>query len=394
MKVALALSGGGVRAAVFHSGVLWRLALDGLLESTTFVSTVSGGSLVVGLILCQNSHRWPDSDEFLNFVLPRVRERLTTATLQWSYLWRVIALPWRLARGRAHVLARQLEAQWGICGSMQDVGATPRWIVNATCYETGRNWRFSQPRMGDYVTHYVLRPGTRIADAMAASAAVPGLIGPLAIRSDDYDWHRYEDGQLVPASTPAKRYELWDGGVYDNLGLEPLFKLDGGFRDGFDFLLVSDASAPLAFDPRTLKRMLKPGHRALRLVDVSTEQVRGLRSRSVIAEFKRSPDSGAYLRIGNTVKEIYRAAGRNSPAGDQLSDVDVRWAESFKTTLRRLSGVEFELLMRHGFEVANATLATRQAARFSFVDRAGVLSRRGGLGPRTTRPSGGRPRRA
>ena len=72
MKVALALSGGGVRAAVFHCGVLQRLALDGLLESTTFVSTVSGGSLVMGLILCQNGHRWPGSKEFLDVVLPSV----------------------------------------------------------------------------------------------------------------------------------------------------------------------------------------------------------------------------------------------------------------------------------------------------------------------------------
>ena len=100
---------------------------------------------------------------------------------------------------------------------MQDVTETPRWIVNATCYETGRNWRFSRPRMGDYVTNYVLEPAMPIADAIAASAAVPGLIGPLAIRSDEYDWHRYEKGRLVAASTPAKRYALWDGGVYDNL---------------------------------------------------------------------------------------------------------------------------------------------------------------------------------
>ena len=224
MRVALALSGGGVRASVFHCGALQRLALDGLLESTTFVSTVSGGSLVVGLILCQNGHRWPGSDEFLNEVVSRVRARLTTATLQGSYAWRSVALPWRLARGRAHVLAGQLEAQWGIHGSMQDVTETPRWIVNATCYETGRNWRFSRPRMGDYVTNYVLEPAMPIADAIAASAAVPGLIGPLAIRSDEYDWHRYEKGRLVAASTPAKRYALWDGGVYDNLGVEPLFQ--------------------------------------------------------------------------------------------------------------------------------------------------------------------------
>ena len=76
MRVALALSGGGVRAAVFHCGVLQRLALDGLLESTTFVSTVSGGSLLVGLIMCQNTHRWPRSDEYLTTVLPRVREAI------------------------------------------------------------------------------------------------------------------------------------------------------------------------------------------------------------------------------------------------------------------------------------------------------------------------------
>ena len=366
MKIALALSGGGVRAAVFHCGVLRRLALDGLLESTTFVSTVSGGSLVVGLIICQNGHRWPGSDEFLNAVLPSVRARLTTATLQWSYLWRSVALPWRLARGRAHVLAGQLEAQWGIHGSMQDVTETPRWIVNATCYETGRNWRFSRPRMGDYVTNYVLEPAMPIADAIAASAAVPGLIGPLAIRSDEYDWHRYEKGRLVVASTPAKRYALWDGGVYDNLGVEPLFKPGGGFRDGFDFLVVSDASAPLSLEHGRLKRILMPWCRALRLVDVATEQVRGMRARSLISEFERSPDAGAYLRIGNTVEEIYGAVRRNAPMGDHLEATDVARAECFKTTLRRMSLEEFDLLMRHGFEVANATMATRQAARFCY----------------------------
>ena len=147
--MALALSGGGVRASVFHCGVLQRLVLDGQLESTAFVSSVSGGSLVTGLILCQNGHRWPNSDEFLDSVLPRIRECLTTATLQYSYAWRSIVFPWRLVRGRAHVLAKQLERQWGIRGTLQDVARAPRWIVNAACYETGRNWRFSQPRMGD-----------------------------------------------------------------------------------------------------------------------------------------------------------------------------------------------------------------------------------------------------
>ena len=220
--------------------------------------------------------------------------------------------------------------------------------------------------MGDYITHYVLEPATPIADAIAASAAVPGAIGPLTIRSDEYKWHRYEGGQLVPASTSGKRYALWDGGVYDNLGVEPLFKPGGGFRDGFDFLLVSDASAPLSLDFRNLKRVLMPWRRALRLVDVAMEQVRGLRARSLVAELQRSPDAGAYVRIGNTVEEICGAVGRNAPVGTKLTDAEVAQAGRFKTTLRRLRLDEFELLLRHGFEAGNATLATRQATKFSY----------------------------
>ena len=364
MRLALALSGGGVRAAVFHCGVLQRLALDGLLERTTFVSTVSGGSLLTGLILCQNDHRWPSSEEFLEGVLQKVTRCLTTATLQWSYVWRAFAAPWRLAQGRAWILARQLEAQWGIDGSLQDLPPTPRWIINATCYETGKNWRFSQPRMGDYLTQYVLEPDLPIADAIAASAAVPGLIGPLVICSDRYDWRGYEAGQLVPTSTPARRYELWDGGVYDNLGVEPLFKPNGGFRDGFDLLVVSDASAPLELAPRTLSRMLRPANRALRLVDIASDQVRSLRSRALVAEFGRAENTGVYFRMGNTMEGIYSAVGRTAPPGDHLTTADASQVGTFPTTLRRLTQSQFKRIQRHGFEVADATLVTRLTSRF------------------------------
>ncbi|MXW06826.1 MAG: patatin-like phospholipase family protein [Gammaproteobacteria bacterium] len=367
MKLALALSGGGIRAAAFHCGVLQRLALNDLLEKTTFVSSVSGGSLVVGLILCKNGLQWPGSDEFLNRVLPRVRKCLTTSTLQWSYAWRSFVLPWRLIRGRAHILAKQLERQWGVQGTIQNIEPQPRWIVNATCFETGRNWRFDHKRMGDYITQYVIRPNIPIASAIAASAAMPGLIGPLIIRSNDYEWYRYEGKELRSTTPVAKRYELWDGGVYDNLGVEPLFKPGGGFRDGFDFLLVSDASSPLELDPRTLRRMIKPIHRTMRLINIATEQIRGLRARTVVSDFATGRSLGAYLRIGNTVEDIFSASGEVVPEFSYLSPTEVKQASTFATTLRRISPSEFDLLMQHGFEVANATLATRQKDLFKFL---------------------------
>ena len=49
--IALVLSGGGIRAMAFHLGVLRRMAEQGLLERVSHLSSVSGGSLIVGLVL-------------------------------------------------------------------------------------------------------------------------------------------------------------------------------------------------------------------------------------------------------------------------------------------------------------------------------------------------------
>jgi NTE family protein len=220
--------------------------------------------------------------------------------------------------------------------------------------------------MGDYISHYVLDPDVPLADAMAASAAVPGLIGPLVVRSGRYAWHRYEAERLVPTATPAERYELWDGGVYDNLGLEPLFKPGGGVRDGVDLLVISDASAPQQLRPGSLNRMRWPAHRVLRLIDIACDQVRGLRSRAVVAQFAHKKATGVYFKMGNTVDDIYLGVGQSAPPTPQLGAEDVSRAGTFPTTLRRLTEKEFNGIHRHGFEVADATLATRLASKFLY----------------------------
>src|SRR5215210_5840376 len=48
-KIGLALSGGGFRAALFHVGVLARLAELGILRAVEVISTVSGGSIIGAL---------------------------------------------------------------------------------------------------------------------------------------------------------------------------------------------------------------------------------------------------------------------------------------------------------------------------------------------------------
>lgn len=359
LAIALALSGGGVRAAVFHLGVIRRMAEDRLLERVTFLSTVSGGSLVAGLIFSLAGERWPTSDTYLAAVLPQARALLTRTDIQREMICRFATRPRLWTRGRAQALADAMRTRWGVTARLGDLPTTPRWVINATAYESGKNWRFTPQRMGDYVLGHVLEPHFPLVEAMAASAAFPGLIGPLVLDARDYAWAEYANGQTRatrPAPAKVPRVHLWDGGVYDNLGVEALFKPRGNhYRDEYNFLVVSDASGGLGPARPVVHQ------RATRLIAIATDQVRSLRARSLVAHFLEQPHSGVYLRMGNSAAAIYRDARIPegeiaAPVDGYLSDEEVRAAAHMETTLRRLSAVEFARVCRHGWEVAHCTL--------------------------------------
>jgi NTE family protein len=352
----LALSGGGVRAMAFHSGVLRFLAEHGLLERVRHISSVSGGSLLVGLILQRAGMRWPTSGGYLTTILPAVRDQLTTRNLQMSALGRLL-LPWnwQFLSSRANVVAQAIQASWGIRGTLSDLPPTPVWSINGTTAETGRRFRFKLNGCGDYQLGYADASAFPLAQALAVSAAFPGAIGPLAIKCSRYDWRKRphwnaskEEERSV--QLPYKRLHLYDGGLYDNLALEPLF--DAGLQQAKNprgTILVSDAGAPLtvgfesgSFNPRRLKRWL----------DLATEQQRALRVRSFVNAL-RNGLPGAYLQIGSAaieeLEKMSHPAGRCQP---WLSTADARTAAAFATSLGQHTAATFDLLSRHGYETA------------------------------------------
>ena len=81
--------------------------------------------------------------------------------------------------------------------------------------------------------------------------------------------------------------------------------------------------------------------------------------------FSTLQDVGGVLQNRNTVEKIYSDAGVSAPKGKYLSADDVEREATLPTTLRRLTMSEFARLRRHGFEVADATLATRLPNRFA-----------------------------
>ena len=356
MKLALALSGGGVRAAVFHLGVLGRLAHARKLGDVTAISSVSGGSLAVGLVMAKCHHEWPNDRRFLSEIVPGLHDLMVGRDLQWAFIAASLCRPWRMTSGRAWVLADVLRRVWHIEGDLGDLPPTPVWTINATCYQTGKNWRFERSVMGDYQTRYVRHPRLALASALAASAAVPGLIGPLTIDSRRHRWSADHDRD-EPIEPKHPSLQLWDGGVYDNLGVEALFKPGSGLVDGIDALIVSDASRPLGVArPKPFWRFGSIAS-SLRLIDMATDQVRSVRARTLIDHFRKHPDSGTYLRMGKRRSPEHRLlSGTRSVT---MTTEEVRSASNLGTTLRRLTSGEFSRLFRHGYEVAEATLAKR-----------------------------------
>lgn len=359
--IGLALSGGGVRAIAFHAGALRRLAELGRMSEIVHASTVSGGSLFTGLVLHFSDYKWPSDGHYLTEVFPRVRQLLTTSSLQANAMWRLALLPqnWRYLTSRANVVAQSLSRDWGITTTLSSLPASPIWSINGSCAESGRRFRFKSCEMGDHESGYALAPNFPVAAAMAVSAAFPGGIGPLAISTSDFSWTKkatWGDTHAKPHSPRFSKLHIYDGGVYDNLGLEPLF--DMGRQElrqpeerphralGIDYLFVSDAG--LGYARQALPHPINPT-RLKRVADLAFDQVRALRIRALMNYLQNNPEGGCLLPIGFTApKDV-----TTSPSMAFMSPEVARMAATVKTSLTCLPPDKFDLVARHGYETAH-----------------------------------------
>lgn len=338
-EISLALSGGGVRAMAFHMGVLRYLSDRGWLDRVVRISSVSGGSLVTGLIFSVNGGKWPRTKEEFVQVQDKVRSIMCSTDLRWSaakhLLW---PLNWRFLLSRANLVERAIRSAWGVLLHLDELPEVPVWSINGTAAENGKRYRFKLDGMGDYAFGYA-KVRVRLSTAMAVSAAFPGLIGPLTIRTGHYTWRRRPYGappsEEKPVRPEFKKLHLYDGGVYDNLGLESLFDASKG-RSKYDddVIIVSDAGAPLeqgfslwALNPFRFKR----------ISDIMSDQIRSLRVRPLIEHVKRQK-AGAYLQMDN----IHVPA--DSP--------DAQLTIGFKTDLCKLTPAQFDAMTGHGYVVA------------------------------------------
>ena len=253
--IGLALSGGGSRAIAFHLGCLRALHDLGILDRVKVLSTVSGGS-VIGALYALSDEPFPEFEKKVQGILIRglVRPTVRTAllTTEWpkalfcyalvcstnlilfsaSCLFRLSSLfvplkirdrwqfnswdaPVRRFASRTTVFRKALDDNLFNNACMNDLNSDkPLLIVNTTDLRTGSAFYFTAKESGSWRLGKLTHTDIRLAQAVTASVAYPLFLPAI----DERLVFNQRDG-----SRRIERVALADGGIYDNLGLAPLW---------------------------------------------------------------------------------------------------------------------------------------------------------------------------
>lgn len=260
--IALALSGGGSRAAVFSAAVMFELRRHGILRQVDVVSSASGGSVAAALYAasCDDAQNCPAT------VNPGLRRTLWTESavyplLQQNFIdrWRINCWrPENILRyatyfDRTDVMAETFAET--LFGGTRDAGNSflfrdlnprrPYLILNSTdntdSVAVPEIFAFTEQDFGTLRSRLDLFP---VAYGVAGSAAFPGAFHYVTLRN-----YGRAEAQFV---------HIMDGGVQDNLGIESLWRIllrDNGarYRDVPVLVILADArpatQAKSAADP-------------------------------------------------------------------------------------------------------------------------------------------------
>ena len=342
-EIALCLSGGGFRSALFHMGALRRLNELAILSRVDTISSVSGGS-VLSAYLLQQMQPWPEAGS----VLPNWETQVAapfrafaSKNLRTGPLLERWLRPWNWLNSGVAIaaLARRFEKNL-TSFRLSALPDRPRFVFCSTDMVFRVNWIFERDKVGDYQAGYATpTPDWPIARAVAASACFPPLFGPMPMRVivPLLRGGRFPQGQERQKLLSGLR--LTDGGVYDNLGLEPVWK-------NHQLLLVSDGGAPFTPDGSTnFFRQLK------RYLDITGNQGSSLRKRWLISNFKDGPLQGSYWGIRSATANY----GSSAPAGypEELAEGVIA---GVRTDFDAFSEAEISVLENHGYLLAEAAI--------------------------------------
>jgi NTE family protein len=222
--------------------------------------------------------------------------------------------------------------------TLQELPDFPRFIINATHVQSGVLWRFMKPYMRDYKVGEVRQPRVALALAVSASSAFPPFLSPAHLPLDSQSFTPGNEPLHKPPFTT--RAVLTDGGVYDNLGLETIWKR-------CKTVFVSDGGGQMNAEPKPRRDWVR---HAKRVGDIVDNQVRSLRKRQVVQSYEHHLRAGAYWGIRTSIADYGAGVRLNCSHEKTLLLANV------KTRLAKLDSAMQERLINWGYAVCDAAL--------------------------------------
>jgi NTE family protein len=223
---------------------------------------------------------------------------------------------------------------------LTDLPEMPKLVLCATDIIFGVSWIFERDRVGDWQAGYLTpAPDWPVAFAVAASSCFPPVFDPLRLPKSA--------NELTPAAYPSgqkrdrlvSKLRLSDGGVYDNLGLEPVWKTH-------QTVLVSDGGAPFRYEASGT-----PLGRIERCLSVIGKQAGSLRKRWLISKYVEENLHGTYWGISSAT-ETY---SQNKTEGYSKA-LAKKLISNVRTDLDSFSAAEAAVLENHGYLLVEAAI--------------------------------------
>lgn len=337
--VGLCLSGGGYRAMVFHAGAIFRMNELGLLGKLDRVSSVSGGSMTAAAFaLAYPRFKYDDRGHVTNlrdtFLIPVLKQSEDSIDVASGFAG---LNPFSSAAEEA---ARSYDRNLTQGARLPDLPSRPIFVFNATSLMTGNAFRFRRDSVADWKIGQFTGLDLKLADVVAASAAFPPFLSPTEIDLSSGSLSDDSKGTLaVPPYT--QKAVLTDGGVYDNLGTETVWKR-------CRTVLVSNAGRPFSCETSPKENWLQ---QSLRVLDVAMDQSEDLRERILVHAYNTGARKGAMWALSTGQDD-------DTQRPPMLTPNELKTAREVSTRLWRMPEEVQALLLKAGYAHAASRLRT------------------------------------
>ena len=223
--------------------------------------------------------------------------------------------------------------------TLQALPDTPRFVINATNVQSGALWRFSKPYMRDYLVGKVEDPEVTLAKAVAASSAFPPILSPAKMKLDPSQFS-LNSGTKLQRTPYTSEVVLSDGGVYDNLGMETVYKR-------YKTVLVSDAGGKIEPEEKPKEDW---GSHSIRVLNIIDNQVRSLRKRLLIKSYIQKEREGTYWGIRTDINDYGLSNSLSCPFTKTLKLANI------PTRLKKLDDGDQQKLINWGYAVCDAAM--------------------------------------